>query len=134
VWVRAVVAGEERTTWVDLADLRLPEPSGSAGPVLPAGPSADVPTAAAPRRHRRAADVTAELPAVRPLGLAGRHRAPLVAGRHRAADGETVRPDAAVTGRTALLVRPEVDCLTRPLRLGDRVPQPRSRPAVPRPR
>jgi hypothetical protein len=77
--------------------------------------------------------VTAEQPAVHGPS-AGRHRA----GRHRASDG-AVQPeetrdaepsDAEPSDATVLMPRAtEADCLTRPLRLGDRV----ARPRLPRP-
>ncbi|MGY1632935.1 hypothetical protein ACI784_14630 [Geodermatophilus sp. SYSU D01186] len=102
--------------------------------VAGAGPGADgaAPTGAEPprRRRRHGGDVTAEQSAVR-ADVTGRHRAPAVIGRHRAADdrvdeGES-RPGAATAAMPAQ--RAELDCLTRPLRLGDRVPRPR----IPRP-
>jgi hypothetical protein len=80
--------------------------------------------AAVTSRRRHGGDVTAELPAVRGGLLAGRHRAPSPSGRHRAADDEVASP-VAVTPRP----RPDADCLTRPMRLTDRV----SRPRLPRP-
>ncbi|MGK5111655.1 hypothetical protein [Geodermatophilus sp. CPCC 205506] len=162
VSVRAVVAGRERESWVDLGDLRLPEPElpGAAGAEpatadpapattllrLPLGatPMVTVDAAAARRqlvadvltspefpavepgapRRRHGGDVTAEFPAIRGGLLAGRHRAPSPAGRHRAADDDVASP-AAVAPRP----RPDADCLTRPMRLTDRV----SRPRLPRP-
>ncbi|RBY80629.1 hypothetical protein DQ238_08650 [Geodermatophilus sp. TF02-6] len=104
-----------------------------------------LPAAAAPsssaswRRRRHGGDVTAELPAVRADTPAGRHRAPAGTGRHRAADDPppsepTPAPGPAPTpgsapapmcaDATVLMARPEVDHLTRPLRLGDRLPRP----------
>ena len=89
--------------------------------------------AATRRRRRHGGDGTAEMPAVH-SGAAGRHRASAVAGRHRAVDGlaepeEAPRPDAGApvpADATVLMPRvTEPDCLTRPLRLGDRVPRPR---------
>jgi hypothetical protein len=83
---------------------------------------------AAGRRRRHGGDVTVEQPAVHGPS-AGRHRA----GRHRvaeeAAQVEEGR-DAEPSDATVLMPRAtEVDCLTRPLRLGDRV----ARPWLPRP-
>lgn len=126
--VRVVVAGAEQVRWVELAAVRLPEPSASdVIPPAPAGGQAaetvvmsradlrelmatGLPVRPAGRRRRHASDLTAELPVVRcaePGAAAGRHRAP--AGRHRATDGaeQAVQPVAA----------PEP--LTRPIRLGD---------------
>ena len=163
VWVRVTVAGVERETWSDLADVRLPEarrapvlvpdsgadpfagpgeellPGAAAAPLLSLGEAAareqrmagvlPAPAPAAGRRRRRhGGDVTAEQPAVHGPS-AGRHRA----GRHRpaeeAAHGEQAR-DAEPSDATVLMPRAtEVDCLTRPLRLGDRV----ARPRLPRP-
>jgi hypothetical protein len=83
--------------------------------VLPA------PTAVAGRRRRHGADVTAEQPAVPVGAAAGRHRA----GRHRAADAPEP-PEQAPGDATVLMPRAtEADCLTRPLRLGDRASRPR---------
>jgi hypothetical protein len=85
---------------------------------------------AAPRRRRRhGGDVTAEMPAVHGGAEAGRHRASAVAGRHRAADA-LPEPEAAprteLTDATVLMPRAtDADCMTRPLRLGDRVARPR---------
>jgi hypothetical protein len=85
---------------------------------------------AAPRRRRRhGGDVTAEMPAVHGGAEAGRHRASAVAGRHRAADALS-EPEAAprteLTDATVLMARAtDADCMTRPLRLGDRVARPR---------
>jgi hypothetical protein len=152
VWVRVAVAGVPRETWTLLSGLRLPEPRLSvAAPVATvlsegAAPSVDLRRAAArerlvagvlgapalsrtevagPARGRRrhGGDVTAEMPAVG-TGIPGRHRAPGVpaaAGRHRAADDDT-RVDLQAV---AVPPRREADCLTRPMRLGDRVPRPR---------
>jgi hypothetical protein len=89
--------------------------------VLPAS------TPAAARRRRHGGDVTAELPAVHG-GPAGRHRASAEAGRHRAGDGlpQSEAPAAELGDATVLMPRAtEVDCMTRPLRLGDRVSRPR---------
>jgi hypothetical protein len=87
--------------------------------VLPA------PTAVAGRRRRHGADVTAEQPAVPVGAAAGRHRA----GRHRAAaapEAPEQAPAPAPGDATVLMPRAtEADCLTRPLRLGDRVSRPR---------
>ncbi|MGY1680034.1 hypothetical protein [Geodermatophilus sp. SYSU D01176] len=89
--------------------------------------------AAVRRRRRHGGDGTAEMPAAHG-GTAGRHRASAVAGRHRAADAlpqpeEAPRPAArAEVSADATVLMPratEADCLTRPLRLGDRVPRPR---------
>lgn len=103
---------------------------------------ATTPTASRQRR-RHGGDVTAELPAAHGGALAGRHRAGGlgVAGRHRALDAppfademaqpESVpqlgeAPGADVSDATVLMPRAtEADCLTRPLRLGDRVARPR---------
>ncbi|MGR6965482.1 hypothetical protein ACU610_13540 [Geodermatophilus sp. URMC 61] len=79
-------------------------------------------------RRRHGGDVTAEQPAV-PAGVAaGRHRV----GRHRAADAseQPEQPEQASGpapgDATVLMPRAaEADCLTRPLRLGDRVSSPR---------
>lgn len=80
------------------------------------------------RRRRHGGDVTAELPAVHGGAAAGRHRASAAAGRHRAVDA-LPQPDAARTelgDATVLMPRAtDTDCLTRPLRLGDRVSRPR---------
>jgi hypothetical protein len=94
----------------------------------------DASAPAAPRRRRRhGGEGTAEMPAVHGDAAAGRHRASGAAGRHRAVDAlpqpeET--PRAGLTDATVLMPRAaEVDCLTRPLRLGDRASRPRlSRP------
>jgi hypothetical protein len=154
VWVRATVGGAEREIWASLADLRLPGqgPAVAVAPGVGPGASAastavDLGRAAARerlvagvlgtpelspagvagqgrRRRRHGVDVTAEMPSIG-RGLSGRHRAPAGAGRHRAAGDETrVALQAA-----AVPPRPDVDCLTRPLRLGERV----SRPRLPRP-
>jgi hypothetical protein len=83
---------------------------------------------AAARRRRHGGDVTAELPAVHGGAAAGRHRASAVAGRHRAGDGlpQPEAPAAELGEATVLMPRAtEVDCMTRPLRLGDRVSRPR---------
>ncbi|SET18568.1 hypothetical protein SAMN04488546_1569 [Geodermatophilus poikilotrophus] len=79
------------------------------------------------RRRRHGGDVTAELPAVDGGGQpVGRHRASAVAGRHRAADAPAEAPHAEPTDATVLMPRAtEADCLTRPMRLGDRAPRPR---------
>ena len=84
---------------------------------------------AAPRRRRRhGGDVTAEMPAVHG-GAEGRHRASGVPGRHRAVDGveqPEEAPCAVLTDATVLMPRAtDTDCMTRPLRLGDRVSRPR---------
>ena len=84
---------------------------------------------AAPRRRRRhGGDVTAELPAVHG-GAEGRHRASGVPGRHRAVDAveqTEEAPRAELTDATVLMPRAtDTDCMTRPLRLGDRVSRPR---------
>jgi hypothetical protein len=94
--------------------------------------------AATRRRRRHGGDVTAEMPAVPGGAAAGRHRASAVAGRHRGGDApaqaeERSRPAAVAdvpadvsTDATVLMPRAaEADCMTRPLRLGDRVPRPR---------
>ncbi|MFW3172521.1 hypothetical protein [Geodermatophilus sp. CPCC 206100] len=118
-------AGVEPTVVLDRAAARRqlvadvltsPElPAVSAGATLRGGRS----------RRRHGGDVTAELPAVGRESSAGRHRAPAaVAGRHRATDQAPVGPPVA-----AAAARPELDCLTRPLRLTDRV----TRPRLPRP-
>lgn len=92
--------------------------------VLPStGPSA-------PRRRRRhGGDVTAEMPAVQGGAEAGRHRASAVAGRHRAVDAlpePQEAPRTELTDATVLMPRAtDADCMTRPLRLGDRVARPR---------
>ena len=73
------------------------------------------------RRRRHGGDVTAEQPAVHGPS-AGRHRA----GRHRLAEEAEEARDAEPSDATVLMPRAtEVDCLTRPLRLGDRVARPR---------
>jgi hypothetical protein len=163
MWVRVTVAGVERETWRDLADVRLPEarptpvlvpdsgtdPFAGPGEELLSGASAapllslseaaareqrmagvlPPPAPAAGRRRRRhGGDVTAEQTAVHGPS-AGRHRA----GRHRVAEEavqvEEVR-DAEPSDATVLMPRAtEADCLTRPLRLGDRP----ARPRLPRP-
>jgi hypothetical protein len=154
MWVRVSVAGVERETWRDLADVRLPEARpapvlvpdsgihpfaglgeellpGAAAPLLSLSEAAareqrvagvlPAPAPAAGRRRRRhGGDVTAEQPAVHGPS-AGRHRA----GRHRVAEEaarvEELR-DAEPSDATVLMPRAtEVDCLTRPLWLGDRV-------------
>jgi hypothetical protein len=94
--------------------------------------------AAGRRRRRHGGEVTAEQPAVHGPS-AGRHRA----GRHRVAEEaaqmkaaqveavqvEQVR-EAEPSDATVLMPRATaVDCLTRPLHLGDRV----ARPRLPRP-
>jgi hypothetical protein len=87
--------------------------------VLPAG------APVAGRRRRHGGDVTAEQPAVPVGAAAGRHRA----GRHRAADASEQpeqAPAPVLSDATVLMPRAtETDCLTRPLRLGDRVSRPR---------
>ena len=69
--------------------------------------------------------MTAEQPAVPAGAAAGRHRV----GRHRAADAAEQPEEASgpeLGDATVLMPRAiEVDCLTRPLRLGDRAPRPR---------
>jgi hypothetical protein len=82
------------------------------------------------RRRRHGGDVTAEQPAVR-ADVTGRHRAPAVTGRHRAADERVDDGGSRPAGETVAVPvqRAEVDCLTRPLRLGERV----LRPRIPRP-
>jgi hypothetical protein len=163
MWVRVGVAGVERETWRELADVRLPEarpapvlvpdsgidplaglgeellPGAAAAPLLSLSEAAareqrvagvlPTPSPAAGRRRRRhGGDVTAEQPAVHGPS-AGRHRA----GRHRVAEdaAQVEEPrDAEPSDATVLMPRAtEVDCLTRPLRLGDRV----ARPRLPRP-
>ncbi len=80
-------------------------------------------------RRRHGGDVTAEMPAVHGGQLVGRHRASAVAGRHRAADApaqSAEAPPAEPADATVLMPRAtEADCLTRPMRLGDRVSRPR---------
>ncbi len=161
LWVRVTVAGVDRETWRDLADVRLPEarpapvlvPDGGGDPfaglgeeLLPgaaAGPLLSLSEAAAReqrvagvlsapvagrRRRRHGGDVTAEQPAAHGPS-AGRHRA----GRHRATDAAAQAGearDAEPSDATVLMPRAtEADCLTRPLRLGDRP----ARPRLPRP-
>ena len=81
--------------------------------------------AAGHRRRRHGGDVTAEQPAAHGPS-AGRHSA----GRHRAADAAAQAGDAEPSDATVLMPRAtEADCLTRPLRLGDRL----TRPRLPRP-
>ncbi len=90
--------------------------------VLPAS------TPAATRRRRHGGDVTAEQPAVHGGAAAGRHRDSGVAGRHRAVDAllPPEAPLAALGDATVLMPRTtDADCMTRPLRLGDRVSRPR---------
>ncbi|MGY1822810.1 hypothetical protein [Geodermatophilus sp. SYSU D00079] len=159
VRVRVTVAGSVRESWTDLADLRLPEavaPAATSRPeptvaaasptvswtraaarerlvagLRPAGDGAVATGAEPPRRRRRhGGDVTAEQPAVR-ADVTGRHRAPAVTGRHRAADERGDEPGSHPGGGTAAmpLQRAEADCLTRPMRLGDRI----ARPRIPRP-
>jgi hypothetical protein len=167
VWVRAVVDGDPREVWTDLAAVRLPEPSApptvtlvvASGvtpgkavpePVTPSAATVSLGRAAARerllagalatprlpaaeteagRRRRHGGDVTAESPAVPAGAAAGRHRAPRSGGRHRAIDEQAAATaDPAVAGPLPA-VRPEAECLTRPLRLGDRP----SRPHLPRP-
>jgi hypothetical protein len=81
--------------------------------------------AAGRRRRRHGGDVTAEQPAVPAGAAAGRHRV----GRHRAADAADAAEEASgpeLGDATVLMPRAiEADCLTRPLRLGDRAPRPR---------
>jgi hypothetical protein len=81
------------------------------------------------RRRRHGGDVTAEMPAVHGDAEAGRHRASAVAGRHRAVDAlpeSQEAPRAELTDATVLMPRAtDADCMTRPLRLGDRVARPR---------
>jgi hypothetical protein len=83
---------------------------------------------ATPRR-RHGGDVTAEMPAVSADAPAGRHRAPAGGGRHRAAGEDTGPEEAGPAAGSVVAARPEADCLTRPLRLGNRT----SRPRPPRP-
>ncbi|WP_209307777.1 hypothetical protein, partial [Geodermatophilus sp. DF01-2] len=80
---------------------------------------------------------------LRATGVAGRHRAADEERRPEVSPGEEpwpeeapvaepqpeVAPAAERTDATVLMPRAEVDCLTRPLRLGDRM----SRPRIPRP-
>lgn len=75
------------------------------------------------RRRRHGADTTAEQPAVHAGGSAGRQ----CAGRHRAADAAPEEaPASSVENATVLLPRAtDGDCLTRPLRVGDRPTRPR---------
>jgi hypothetical protein len=167
VWVRAVVDGDPREVWTDLAAVRPPEPSTPptvtlvvAPGVAPGGavpdqvassaatttlgraaarerlvagvlatPELPAQGAAAGRRRRHGGDVTAELPAVPAGAAAGRHRAPGSSGRHRAADELAAGTGTPTVVAPPAAVRPEADCLTRPLRLGDRP----SRPRLPRP-
>ncbi|SHN80765.1 hypothetical protein SAMN05660350_02986 [Geodermatophilus obscurus] len=113
-------------------------PGASAGPLLSLSEAAareqrvaGVLPAPAPvrRRRRHGGDVSAEMPAVPAGQSAGRHRASAVAGRHRATDAPTQpagTPQAETADATVLMPRAtEVDCLTRPMRLGDRVSRPR---------
>ncbi|SNS91403.1 hypothetical protein SAMN06893096_110109 [Geodermatophilus pulveris] len=96
--------------------------------VLPVAPRAAT-------RRRHGGDVTAELPAATDAAAAaGRHRAGAAPGRHRALDART-QPEAPQTGAgaepdlgdaTVLMPRATgTDCLTRPMRLGDRGARPR---------
>jgi hypothetical protein len=149
VRLRDAAPGQE--AWTDLAAVRLPErhlslapdlaeaPAGTPGTVVmaAAGQPAVAPGARAPRRatRRHGGDVTAEQPAVRPAA-AGRHRAPAGSGRHRAVTTEMPRvtcaaPAAEAPAGPAVESTGEPDLLTRPIRLGDLVPNPRGgRPAV----
>jgi hypothetical protein len=72
--------------------------------------------------------VTAEMPAVHG-GAEGRHRVSGVPGRHRAVDAVEQPEEASraeLTDATVLMPRAtDTDCMTRPLRLGDRVSRPR---------
>lgn len=84
------------------------------------------------RRRRHGGDVTAELPAASAGAGPGRHRAGGgvgMAGRHRALDAAPPTeeaPAAEAADATVLMPRAtDVDCLTRPLRLSDRVSRPR---------
>ncbi len=81
--------------------------------------------AAGHRRRRHGGDVTAEQPVVPAGAAAGRHRV----GRHRAADAAEQSEEASgpeLGDATVLMPRAiEADCLTRPLRLGDRACRPR---------
>ncbi|MGY1608979.1 MULTISPECIES: hypothetical protein [unclassified Geodermatophilus] len=156
VWVRlrTEVPGvvEGAGTWVDLAAVRLPERRLTLAPAVATAVAATaamsvvrpvgVPAADRPRRSRRhCADVTAEQPAVGVAGP-GRHRAPSAAGagRHRAVTaempavaGSAGAPVAVSVGTSGATLVPdaEPDLLTRPIRLGDLVPNPRGRrPAV----
>lgn len=172
VWVRVTVSGVDRETWIDLAEVRLPEtrpapvlvpdsgidpfashgeellPGASMAPLLSLSEAAareqrvaGVLTASSPaagrRRRRHGGDVTAEQPAVPAGAAAGRPRV----GRHRAVDAaepleeagqpaEAGQPEEAsgpeLGDATVLMPRAiEADCLTRPLRLGDRASRPR---------
>ena len=113
-------------------------PGASAAPMLSLGEAAAreqrvagvLPTPAPVRRRRRhGGDVTADMPAVHGGQPVGRHRASAVAGRHRAADAPAQSagtPHAETADATVLMPRAtEADCLTRPMRLGDRAPRPR---------
>lgn len=74
------------------------------------------------RGRRHGGDVTAEQPALPVGSITGRHRV----GRHRAVDArpEPV-PGPELGDATVVMPRAtEADCLTRPLRLGDRMPRP----------
>ncbi|MGY1714372.1 hypothetical protein ACI78R_07930 [Geodermatophilus sp. SYSU D01106] len=141
-----------------LAPAPAPEPVLDQGSGAPVGGRRA--SRASRRSRRHGGDVTAEQPAVGAAG-AGRHRAPAeaVPGRHRALTTEmpavVVDPaatsaetpagipvaapavaapvgDATVVAPAVRLPAPEPDLLTRPIRLGDLVPNPRGgRPAVP---
>jgi hypothetical protein len=148
-----------RESWTDLAGVRLPERHLSLAPAMTEVPGdtpgtvvmsavgrpAGAPGARSARRptRRHGGDVTAEQPAVS-AAAAGRHRAPADAGRHRAATAEmpavpcaapalddSADPTADTAGATAGATAGEPDLLTRPIRLGDLVPNLRGgRPAV----
>jgi hypothetical protein len=147
-----------RESWTDLAGVRLPERHLSLAPAMTEVPGdtpgtvvmsavgrpAGAPGARSARRptRRHGGDVTAEQPAVS-TAAAGRHRAPAGSGRHRAATAEmpavpcaapaldvSADPTDVAIG-TAAGAAGEPDLLTRPIRLGDLVPNLRGgRPAV----
>jgi hypothetical protein len=139
---------------VDLAGARRARPVrdlSATGPVTRTMPAVrgGVPSGRAVHpAGRRRAPGTGEL-SVAPFG-AGRHRAPSVAGagRHRAADTGVVpvvapgdgtremprawgsraggvRPGPPAPARASAAATPEPDLLTRPMRLGDLLPEPR---------
>ncbi|WNV74355.1 hypothetical protein [Geodermatophilus sp. DSM 44513] len=94
-----------------------------------------LPGSGATDRRRHGGQVTAQLPAVHDAAAAaGRHRAGAAAGRHRAVDTRP-QPEASPAGEAAgsdpgdaTVLMPRAtgpDCLTRPLRLGDRASRPR---------
>jgi hypothetical protein len=125
----ATVAAVAPTALITLSHAAARERLVAAG-ASTAAPSSGVERPA--RRRRHGGDVTAELPVVRcgdGSGSSGRHRAPAAIGRHRAVgDDDTGRApvaDAVVHPAASGSVA-AAEPMTRPIRLGDRIPRPRT--------